>query len=248
MTVFQNTIDLLGDEVTARKIVDGTIGEYNDNVINSVGYSAFSGCNNLRSVNMPNVTSTGSNAFSLCTSLVSVELPNATSIKGGSFGGCTFLERINLPNATTLNGNTFSNCTSLKSVDLPKVTNASYGEFSGCSALVSVNLPALMSGESGLFEKCTSLESIDLPVRVIDETMFKSCAKLNVLILRIDTRVCRLSNVNAFDGTPFAVGGTGGTVYVPQALIGQYQTETNWSTLYAAGTCNFVAIEGSEYE
>jgi hypothetical protein len=48
--------------------------------------------------------------------------------------------------------------------------------------------------------------------------------------------------------TPFASGGTGGTVYVPQALITEYQNATNWSTLYAGGTCNFVAIEGSEYE
>lgn len=248
MAVFQNTIDLLGDEVTARKIVDGTIEEYNDNVLNYVGHNTFNSCNNLRSVNMPNVTGTGSNAFALCTSLVSVELPNATRIGSSSFGGCTSLERINLPNATELNGNTFSNCTSLKSVDLPKATNASYGEFNGCSALVSVNLPALMSGEKRLFEKCTSLESIDLPVWSIDETMFKSCAKLNVLILRRAEGVCSLSKIDAFDGTPFASGGTGGTAYVPQALIEQYQTATNWSKLYAAGTCNFVAIEGSEYE
>jgi hypothetical protein len=60
--------------------------------------------------------------------------------------------------------------------------------------------------------------------------------------------VCPLINTNVFNSTPFAAGKAGGTVYVPQALIEQYQTATNWSTLYAAGTCNFVAIEGSEYE
>jgi hypothetical protein len=57
-----------------------------------------------------------------------------------------------------------------------------------------------------------------------------------------------MANKKVFDGTPFASGGTGGTVYVPQALITEYQNNTNWSALYAQGTCNFVAIEGSEYE
>jgi hypothetical protein len=57
-----------------------------------------------------------------------------------------------------------------------------------------------------------------------------------------------LSNTNTFNSTPFATSGTGGTVYVPQALITEYQNATNWSTLYSGGKCNFVAIEGSEYE
>jgi hypothetical protein len=60
--------------------------------------------------------------------------------------------------------------------------------------------------------------------------------------------VVKLINVSAFVSTPFASGGTGGTVYVPAALVETYKTATNWSTLYAAGTCNFVALEGSEYE
>jgi hypothetical protein len=76
---------------------------------------------------------------------------------------------------------------------------------------------------------------------------FDHCSSLTTLVLRNDT-VVTLANINAFQGTPFASDGTGGTVYVPAALIESYQTATNWSTLYASGTCNFAAIEGSEYE
>jgi hypothetical protein len=57
-----------------------------------------------------------------------------------------------------------------------------------------------------------------------------------------------LSSISSFNSTPFATNGTGGTVYVPQALIAQYQQATNWSVLHTAGTCSFAAIEGSEYE
>ena len=81
----------------------------------------------------------------------------------------------------------------------------------------------------------------------IEGSVFGYCKNLTTLVLKSET-VCTLSNINAFNNTPFASGKTGGTVYVPQALIESYQTATNWSTLYAAGTCNFVAIEGSEYE
>ena len=98
------------------------------------------------------------------------------------------------------------------------------------------------------FAICSNLTSADLPNATnIDQSAFQNCTKLTRVILR-NTTICTLSSTTAFDGTPFASKGTGGTVYVPQALITEYQNATNWSKLYASGKCNFVAIEGSEYE
>jgi hypothetical protein len=124
-----------------------------------------------------------------------------------------------------------------------------YGSaFNGCTALETVNLPKAERLGSSSFESCTALTKIDLPSAIKLNTLaFYKCTALKTVMLRANS-VCTLANVNAFSGTPFAVGGTGGTVYVPQALIESYQTATNWATLYAAGTCNFVALEGSEYE
>lgn len=141
----------------------------------------------------------------------------------------------------------FYYCTRLTSVDLPNVTSVDSNVFVGCSKLTSVNFPSLKGVGTSMFEQC-SLTSIDLPSATsINAAAFHSCSKLTILILRSQT-LCTLSNTNALFKTPFASGGTGGTVYVPQALISQYQQATNWSTLYAGGKCNFVAIEGSEYE
>jgi hypothetical protein len=81
----------------------------------------------------------------------------------------------------------------------------------------------------------------------IQNSSFYDCKTLDTIILRCDQLVS-LIHPNGFGNTPFAVNGTGGTVYVPAALIESYKTATNWVTLYEAGTCNFVAIEGSEYE
>jgi hypothetical protein len=98
------------------------------------------------------------------------------------------------------------------------------------------------------FQKCYALASADFPSATeIGDRAFSDCSALTTLVLRSNT-LCTLKSTGAFTNTTFASGGTGGTVYVPQALITEYQNATNWSTLYAAGTCNFVAIEGSEYE
>lgn len=204
MTDFVNTIDLYGDDVVAGKIVDGTIEEFNDDIIASIGEYAFYDSSTLASVNLPNVTSIGKYAFYSCKALTRVGIPNVTSIVDY----------------------TFQNCSTLASVDLTNVKSISTYAFLGCKALASVNLPNVTS---------------------MGTSAFASCSNLNVIILGGQS-VCTLKSISAFNNTPFAAGGTGGTVYVPQALITQYQNATNWSTLYAAGTCNFVAIEGSEYE
>ena len=101
---------------------------------------------------------------------------------------------------------------------------------------------------SNCFRYCTSLELFDAPCATIQASAMGNSGKLNTLVLRRTDAVVNLLNVSAFVSTPFASGGTGGTAYVPSALVESYKTATNWSTLYAAGTCNFVAIEGSEYE
>lgn len=70
---------------------------------------------------------------------------------------------------------------------------------------------------------------------------------LDEIILRSPT-VVQLAHTRCFDNTPYKSGGTGGVIYVPQALISAYQTATNWSTVYGWGATTFEAIEGSYYE
>ena len=81
----------------------------------------------------------------------------------------------------------------------------------------------------------------------INNYAFNGCTALNVIVLR-STTLCKLSGTAAFTNTPYASGKAGGKVYVPSALIASYQTATNWKTLFGYNTCEFVAIEGSEYE
>lgn len=172
-----------------------------------------------------------------------------------AFSYCGNLTKISLPNVLLTSNYAFSDCSKLQEVHLPELKNdvAAANEnsnyaFANCSALTKVYIPKVVKVSMYMFRNCVALEELDLPCATnIISQAFGGCTALAKVILRSNT-VVSLANVAAFASTPFAAGGTGGTVYVPEALIESYQTATNWSTLYAAGTCNFVAIEGSEYE
>ena len=149
-----------------------------------------------------------------------------TVVGANAFYYCTALTSVNLPNATSLDSYAISNCTALTSVNLPNVTKIGQYGLNFCSALTSVDLPN---------------------VTEIGGYAFNQCKLLTTLILRSPV-VCTLKTTSAFQSTPFNSTSTEATVYVPQALVETYQAATNWSKLYTGGKCNFVAIEGSEYE
>ncbi len=179
------------------------------------------------------------------------ENSRVAELAGYVFMGNTTIESVSFPNVTNISGsNTFNGCSALKTVNFPKLTGAAAGNvFLGCSSLSEVSLPAYRrDAGTPSFRGCASLRIVDFGgARLVGNLSFANCTALETVIFR-DDMLTSLSNTNAFDNTPFAIGGSGGVVYVPDALIPEYQQATNWSTLYAAGTCQFVAIEGSEYE
>ena len=138
----------------------------------------------------------------------------------------------------------------ITNVTLPEsITLIAEGAFMDCSSLESINISSgVVTISEEAFRGCSSLQFLDVGrSKSIGNGAMENCTSLATLVIRAESLVS-LGNIYALGNTPFASGGTGGTVYVPEALISEYQAATNWSTLYAAGTCNFVAIEGSEYE
>lgn len=144
----------------------------------------------------------------------------------------------------------FHGCTNLQAVEMTAtITQFKAYTFMDCPLLETAKFPNMtVAIGNGAFRNDTSLTLVDCgKANQIIANAFNGCTHLTTIVLR-KTSVTSLQGTNVFTNTPFASGGTGGTVYVPSALIGSYQTASNWSTLYSAGTCNFVAIEGSEYE
>jgi len=198
----------------------------------------------------PSATSFKPYAFSGCTGITSFESEHITTADTNVFSMCTGLKRVSLPKMTALKQNFFYNCSALESVNLPAVANINAATvFQQCASLKSISLPSANTATGmTIFQSCTALEFADLGfVTSVNAYLFDKCSALKTIVLR-NTALVSLANVSAFNKTPFASGGTGGSIYVPSTLIDTYKSATNWSTIDGYGTITWVALEGSEYE
>ena len=141
--------------------------------VTSIGYDAFYGCINLKSVTIPDgVTKIGSWSFYRCANLTEITIPSSvTSIDGYAFFQCTGLTSVTIPNGVSSIGyESFSSCTGLKSITIPGSLASIGGKaFSGCSGLTSITIqPGVTSIADYAFADCTGVTSIILPSSVIN--------------------------------------------------------------------------------
>lgn len=170
------------------------------------------------------------NAFYKVQNLASISFPNITRLNGGCFYEAFQLSSVNCPKVKTIWGtNTFRGCNSLETIVLPE--------------LVTV----LASGGTFFSAGIKTADLGQVHENGFDNNFFYNCP-LTTLILRYTGGVCQLKSVMAFRDTPFKDGGTGGTLYVPSALISSYQSATNWSTILGYANNQILPIEGSQYE
>lgn len=175
-----------------------------------------------------NVTSMGWNAFGGCPNLVSVSFPSLANwvnfnANNNNYGLLPSLTRIDIPNVTTFAAQSFTQMPSLTEVILPKATTCGANGFNTSgSGITTVDL-----GEN--FTK-------------FDGYSFNGSANVlvNVIIRNTQTVPTVVNNTNTLPKRAV-------NYYVPGALISSYQTATNWSTYYADGYCNFIALENSAY-
>lgn len=195
--------------------------------------------------NIPN------NFFQDFTGITSFSSNKAQVINGYAFQNCSNMATVNFPSCTKLNGSCFENCSALATIDLSNNYSLSgSNQFRSCTSLVRF-LCWANGTVTNMFYGCSNLESLDmahLGVYNVAGGCFNNCAKLIVLVLRKTSGIVALANVVVFNGTPFASGGTGGTLYVPSALISSYQSATNWSTILGYANNQILPIEGSIYE
>ena len=88
---------------------------------NRLPYDTFSGCTNLRTVNLsPSLTGIENQAFYGCSSLSAITFPNTlTSISGSAFQGCSSLSSVTIPDSvTSLSAYCFYDCTELTGVTI----------------------------------------------------------------------------------------------------------------------------------
>jgi hypothetical protein len=130
-------------------------------VVDVVRY-AFSGCDSLTEVSLPEAAAIGDYAFNSCTGLTEVSLPEAATIGYDAFYGCTGLTEVSLPEATTIGYHAFNSCTGLTEVSLPEAATIGIYAFWGCTGLTTVSLPKAATIGNSAFYFCSSLTAVSL--------------------------------------------------------------------------------------
>lgn len=154
------------------------------------------------------------------------------------------------PDLTSAPWKCFTGCTNLASVSFPSLTTIGRDQFIESTKITTLVLPAFVGS---IWSNSLRLNTLLTAVDVYSPTIIKGgalsgCTTLSTFIIRRTDAVTTLENISAFQNTPFASGGTGGTLYVPQALISSYQSATNWSTILGYTNNQILPIEGSIYE
>ena len=149
----------------------------------------------------------GTRSFSHFTTLTSCEFKNVETIKSYGFYFCSGLLELNFPKVTTIEISAFSDCKAATICRFNSLKNITTDVVRSLTAMKIVYIPLVKSIAGAPFADCTGLEAI-----IITQT--------NI--------VTSLASTNAFVRSGIANGT--GYIYVPDALVDQYKSATNWST------------------
>lgn len=159
--------------------------------LETIGDAAFSGCEKLPSITIPNsVTAIGNYAFNNCTSLTGIKIPaSVTSIGRYALHSCSGLQMVTFgeeSQLTAIEAYAFEGCTSLTSIVIPaSVTFIGDHAFLSCTGLQTVTFDIDSKLETigdGAFESCVFLETVTFSgtsnVPTIQKDTFENCASL----------------------------------------------------------------------
>ena len=252
-----NTVEQYGDNETFLAIVNGTITNYVDDQITTVGQGAFSYCTDLVNVDLPNVEtinqysfyasgltsitlpkltrlSNSAGAFTACRNLVAVSFPIATGeLSSSMFSSCGELTSVSIPNADRIGSSAFTSCSKLQSADFPSVTYIGYYAFEYDHALQTINFPLATVVNRQAFMNCIGLTRVVLPsVVTLQEESFRGCTALTFVSLPSVNELRRYDYVTETTQTHYEYPFYGCTaltdIYVPFAETDAAATGAPW--------------------
>ena len=170
--------------------------------VTEIGEGAFSDCDNLASITLPeSVTTIDDSAFSGCSSLTSITFPESlTKIGAQAFYACINLTSIDLPGSLTLIGDqAFRSCSSLKNITFPE-------------SLKTIGTYA--------FYQCNNLTNITFPesLKTIGTYAFYSSDNMSIY--------CKPTTPPTLGSSAFP---RSATIYVPWASVNAYKSSSGWS-------------------
>lgn len=174
--------------------------DFENSELTSLKDYAFYNDRYIRSAVLQNVKQIGENAFANCKALTSVSADNVSNAGRLAFNGAG-LEQAVFPKLETIRAQAFAWCASLVKVKCDKATMILDDVFNGCANLETVDI---LGGRS-----LSSFSRNQL-------TYFKN------LVMRDTSKVTATGSLLWMPSTA--------SIYVPDDLVEQYKTATNWST------------------
>lgn len=169
--------------------------------VKTIGGSAFSGCDSLRTVGNIVPTMIGNNAFNACKKLEPFDLSQVTSVGESALKSCHMFKSVHMPNVTSLGEYCFYDCAGLTEVSVgDKISKIPSQAFHYCPSLKTVTLGASVSDIGYYAFRNSSIEKLYVnsptPPGVYNNDVF---------------------------------GSTRGTLYVPEYSMVSYKLHDYWS-------------------
>lgn len=186
---------------------------------------------NITSLIGDSVTAVGANAFQKCTSLESVSLANC-ALNNTS---CNYV---------------FGECSALNNIFLPKWKRGGQYCFQKAGKSTGAIVLPAATGIQAYYFSNAYVGAIDIGPNVssLGNRSLEKMPNITALILRRTASAVTIPSIQSVEGSRFANGKAGATLYVPSDLISSYQAATNWSTILGYANNQILPIEGSIYE
>lgn len=131
--------------------------------VETIGESAFTGCNHLKSIVIPeNVKTIGAYAFS-CSGIETAAIPSTVETVGdGAFSGCKSLYSVEI-GTSSVGTSMFENCKNLENVVFTNnVKVIQKNAFLNCDAIKEITIPSSVTqiDEQGGFSSCMGLTNV----------------------------------------------------------------------------------------
>jgi len=167
--------------------------------VSEIHANMFSGCKDLKKLNLDSVTSIGDEAFYGCSAIENLPLHDIEKIGEQAFKNCTNLKEIDFSKVRYIGKNAFKNCSSLERIELSEITQIAEGVFENCTNLKEMDFSKVRYIGKNAFKNCSSLECIELSeITQIAEGAFEGCCNLKEL--KFNGRVSKLIEPNIFKG------------------------------------------------
>lgn len=141
----------------------------------------FSHCNNLTSINLPDlsaVTSVGDYCFYDSDALGEIKLPALQTAGEGFCEACSGLEKLYMPLLKSVDAYFCVYCYKLVTVELPMLETLGESGFNRCYGLKNVTFPLLKSIDTSFLDDCYGLETADLRALTDAASVGSNCYSL----------------------------------------------------------------------